>query len=117
MSQEKQQLREFFKEAVFTRDDHTCVFCDITENLDAHHITDRHRLPCGGYVVENGITLCSEHHLMAEKFHMTGGKEFEEGFHPDQLYKKIGSDFRQALIKSKELYGWYNPRTEVLTDL
>jgi hypothetical protein len=100
----KKQLRKDFNYSVFERDGHKCVFCDITEKLDAHHITDRHRMPCGGYVPENGITLCPEHHLLAEKYHMTDGSEFIEGMHPDDLYHKIGSRFRMALIKSKELY-------------
>jgi hypothetical protein len=71
--------------------------------IDAHHITDRNKMPNGGYVKENGITVCEECHLKAEKFHQTGGLEWEEGFHPNDLYKLIDSSFNLALQKSLEL--------------
>lgn len=37
-------------------------------------INDRHEMPNGGYAKENGITLCPQHHMAAEKFHMTKGE-------------------------------------------
>lgn len=72
--------------------------------MDAHHITDRNEMPNGGYVKENGITLCKEKcHMKAEKFHMTGGKEWEDGFHPDDLYEKIDSSKGKAVYFSQLL--------------
>lgn len=71
----KKQIRENFRNDVFKRDKYKCVFCDCVENLDAHHITDRNEMPNGGYTKYNGITVCSEHHLLCEKFHMTKGVE------------------------------------------
>lgn len=47
----KQLVRAKFRDEVFRRDKHKCVFCDVTENLDAHHITDRNEMLNGGYVV------------------------------------------------------------------
>lgn len=70
----KKQIRQNFNDSVFKRDKYKCVFCKITENLDASHITDRHEMPNGGYAKENGITLCPQHHMDAEKFHMTKGE-------------------------------------------
>lgn len=99
----KKQIRENFRNSVFKRDKNKCVFCFKTENLDAHHITDRNEIPNGGYVLENGITLCSEHHLMAEKYHMTNKKEYVEGFHPNQLYEKINSSYEIAKEKAEKL--------------
>jgi len=99
----KELIRLNFNESIFKRDNHKCVFCDITENLDAHHITDRHEMPNGGYVKENGISLCPKHHLDAEKFHMTDGKEWVLGMHPSDLYKKIGSTYQNAVSASKRL--------------
>lgn len=32
--------RTEFRESVFKRDGHKCLFCDATENLDAHHIVE-----------------------------------------------------------------------------
>ena len=100
---QKQLVRMKFAEAVFKRDGHKCKFCECTENLDAHHIVDRHDMPNGGYVAANGITLCPDHHMMAEKFHISGGTEWESGMHPNDLYNKIGSSYEIALAASERL--------------
>lgn len=92
----KEQIRECFRSQVFERDGYKCVFCNVRINLDAHHITDRNQMPNGGYVKENGITLCPEHHLIAEKYHITNGTEFVGGFHPNDLYIAVDSSFECA---------------------
>jgi len=56
----KKTIREHFRNEVLERDGNKCKFCPRTDSLDAHHITDRHDMPNGGYVKENGITLCPE---------------------------------------------------------
>lgn len=99
----KQLIRLKFRENVFHRDNHKCKLCDNNENLDAHHITDRNLMPNGGYVKENGITLCPTHHLMAEKFHISNYKEWEDGMHPNDLYKLIDSSFEKAERMSRSL--------------
>ena len=71
--------------------------------LDAHHITDRSEMPNGGYVHENGIALCPECHIKAEKFHQTNGQDWEQGFHPNDLYLKIGSSHKKAYVASERL--------------
>ncbi len=98
---EKKIIRAKFRELVFTRDGNKCKFCNETKDLDAHHITDRNKMPNGGYVKENGITLCSKHHELAEQFHIHNGEKFEIGMHPNDLYRAIGSSFEIALEKSK----------------
>src|SRR5260221_219878 len=57
--------RDEFREAVFERDDHKCVVCGKPA-IDAHHIMERRLWQDGGYYLENGASLCEEHHLMAE---------------------------------------------------
>jgi len=58
----------------------------------------------GGYVATNGITVCKEVcHMKVERFHISGGIEWEEGLHPDDLYKLIGSSREQADRDSEEL--------------
>jgi len=99
----KKQIRHNFREAVFNRDGHKCVFCDVTENLDAHHIVDRNSLPFGGYVLENGITLCPEHHEKAEMFHRTNGSDYVVGMQPQDLYDLISSSHPLAREKSLAL--------------
>lgn len=58
--------REDFKAQVFKRDNHTCVMCDKPA-VDAHHLIDRSLWEDGGYYLNNGVSLCAEHHLEAEK--------------------------------------------------
>lgn len=99
----KKLIRKNFRDAVFHRDGNKCVFCDIREDLDAHHITDRNLMLNGGYVLENGITLCPKHHEMAEIFHQSEHREWREGFHPDALYQKIGSSREKANKASQAL--------------
>jgi hypothetical protein len=99
----KQKQRIIFNTTVFDRDGYSCKFCECTTMLDAHHITDRKSMPNGGYVKENGITLCAEHHMDAEQFHISGGTEWVENMHPNDLYKLIGSSYELALTKSNRL--------------
>jgi hypothetical protein len=96
----KKQVREKFRNAVFTRDGGKCVFCNA-QAVDAHHITDRNEIVNGGYVKENGISLCAEHHILAEKYHETGVSA--EGFSPEDLYKKIKSSKELAIKMSEKL--------------
>lgn len=104
----KKQIRDNFRNEVFKRDKNTCRVCnkkhtDVSE-LDAHHITDRNEMPNGGYVKENGISVCKDEcHMKCEKFHISGGTEWEEGLHPDDLYKIIGSSKELAIRKSEQL--------------
>lgn len=107
----KKQVRKNFRDSVFKRDKNCCRWCNAgpflvnTEDyLDAHHITDRSEMPNGGYVTENGISLCKEDcHMMAEQFHISDGEEYVEGMHPDDLYKLIGSSKELAMQESEKL--------------
>lgn len=99
--QHKKLIRKQFRDSVFERDDYKCAFCEETEDLDSHHITDRTLMPSGGYVLENGISLCQAHHKLAEQFHETGDSFL--GMSPDDLYKKIGSSYEKARMASEKL--------------
>lgn len=57
--------RDEFREGVFKRDSYKCVICG-EPGKDAHHIIERRLFSDGGYYLENGATLCSKHHLLAE---------------------------------------------------
>lgn len=104
MSSGKKKIRENFRNAVFERDKYKCVTCGVSNvPLDAHHIVDRNELPNGGYVKENGISLCNSCYLKAEKFHISGKTEFEPGYHPDDLYRMIKSDYERAVKASNAL--------------
>lgn len=58
--------RDDFREATFLRDDHRCVVCGAPA-VDAHHILERRLWADGGYLLDNGASLCASHHLAAEK--------------------------------------------------
>jgi 5-methylcytosine-specific restriction endonuclease McrA len=96
---EKQRKRILIKNTVHQRDKWSCRCCGVyyrnlpnqSDDLDAHHITDRNEMPAGGYVKENLITLCPTCHVEAEQYHISGGKSWVAGKHPDDLYKLIGS--------------------------
>lgn len=100
MGQEKKRVRENFREAVFQRDGFRCAVCGKSQkeagHLDAHHITDRNEMPEGGYVAENGIALCPVCHEKAEVWHSSGHTRAEEGYLPDDLYRRIGSSLEKA---------------------
>ena len=58
--------RDDFREGVFARDGHRCVICG-GEGKDAHHIMERRLFDNGGYFLDNGATLCENHHVLAEQ--------------------------------------------------
>jgi hypothetical protein len=71
MSKEHTLLsRDAFREAVFARDNHKCVFCDKPA-VDAHHIVERRLFSAehekGGYFINNGASVCEQHHIECEQ--------------------------------------------------
>lgn len=119
MSKKKRATREEFRDAVFRRDKYKCQGADcigkdtprvgqsLTSSgvhaLQAHHITDRTLMPNGGYVKENGVSLCGPCHAKAEVFHETRGRECVVWYHPDDFYRTIGSSKEAAKEASKRL--------------
>jgi 5-methylcytosine-specific restriction endonuclease McrA len=108
MGANKKIIRKLFRDACYKRDGFRCAVCNMKSSLenaekelDAHHITDRNLLPNGGYVKENGISLCPECHQKAEVFHSTG--KAVEGYSVEDLYKKINSSYEKAVEASNKL--------------
>ena len=99
----KKHIRQNFRDICFKRDKQTCKCCPSKVELTVHHITDRHEMPNGGYVKENGITVCPECHIKAEQFHITEGKESYPGMSPTDLYAMIGSSYDKAVTASERL--------------
>jgi predicted restriction endonuclease len=102
----KKEVRANFRNSVFTRAKYRCECCgtsgfdrqDKTGKgvpLDAHHINNRMLFDNGGYVKENGISVCDECHLKSEQYwcDCIG----LPGFMPDDLYKIIGSSEVEAI--------------------
>lgn len=108
MGADKKLIRKAFRDACYKRDKFCCATCNFKSNkdkaeqeLDAHHVTDRNLLPNGGYVKENGISLCEACHQKAEEFHSTGVAH--SGYSPDDLYKIINSNLEKATRASEKL--------------
>ncbi len=112
MSASKKVIRARFRNAVFTRDNYTCRKCgyklkESIDELDAHHITGREVMPNGGYVAENGISLCEECHIKAEAQYKYVQYaipcEDYQGYLPDELYELIDSSYEMAVKASERL--------------
>jgi RNA ligase len=58
--------REAFRKLVFERDHGRCVRCGGPA-VDAHHILERRLFPEGGYYLDNGASVCTRDHLLAER--------------------------------------------------
>jgi len=103
--------RTEFREAVFARDGGKCVFCDKPA-VDAHHIMERRLWPDGGYYLNNGASVCEEHHLACETTCITTEQVreacgIEEVILPphlysDQIYDKWGNIY---LNKNQRMRG------------
>lgn len=103
MSKSKKMIRAEFRDSVFKRDRNKCVFCDVKTELDAHHINDRDEMPGGGYVKENGITVCKKHHERCEAWYVDPVANYE--FSPTKLFSIIASSPELAYSSSVRKFG------------
>ena len=97
---DKLLTRDEFREGVFERDNHTCVFCS-NPAVDAHHIIERRLWNDYGYYLSNGASVCGEHHLDCEMTTISveevreacGIEKFviPEHLYTDQAYDKWGN--------------------------
>lgn len=104
--QDKKKIRAAFRDAVFSRDKYCCKGCGekgTVETLDAHHVTNRDLMPNGGYVAENGITLCKKPDGCHEKAEAWTEASPIPSFSPQELYVSIGSTYERAVEASKKL--------------
>lgn len=102
--------RDQFRNGVFTRDSHKCVICKA-EARDAHHIVERRLFPDGGYYLDNGASLCEQHHIEAEMTTLTceqvraaaGIKDvvLPPHLYPDTRYDKWGNPYLDNGLRVK----------------
>jgi len=78
--------RDDFRVRVFTRDGHRCVICGA-EGKDAHHIMERRLFDNGGYSLDNGATLCENHHVRARQRGKVGSEGHAQTSHHWQRQK------------------------------
>jgi len=105
-----------FRDAVFARDGGACVVCGAPAQ-DAHHIMERRLFTDGGYYLDNGASLCGEHHLLAETTELSvedvreaAGIPESRAVLPEHLYKgrydKWGNPILASGLRAKgELFG------------
>ena len=112
MSANKKAVRKAFRDSTWKRDGYKCICCGFKsspataeEELDAHHITPREEMPNGGYVKENGATLCKgdDGSSCHEKAELVLKGDVIPGFDPDDLYSLIGSSREKAFKASEQL--------------
>lgn len=122
----KKLFRKNFREGTFKRDQHTCKVCgrrfqpsqtDPSLGLmNAHHIWPREDMPNGGYVPENGITVCDTKAMPGQKScheqveealanyrSSARGRYPRMDLYPPNLYKLVGSDFERAREAAERL--------------
>jgi hypothetical protein len=68
-------LYKEWRNKVYSRDNHQCQWpgCNKKKRLNAHHIKTWANYPALRFLIENGITLCYQHHKM-----ITGMEEIYE---------------------------------------
>lgn len=92
--------RDQFREAVFSRDNYKCVICGNPAK-DAHHIMERRLFNDGGYYIDNGASVCEDHHILCETTDISV-EEIREAagitkkvipphLYDDQIYDKWGN--------------------------
>lgn len=95
--------RDQFRYQVFARDNYKCVVCKASA-VDAHHLIERSLWigeQAGGYYLDNGTSVCADHHMEAEATtisveklrELAGIKEvlLPEHLYHDQPYDKWGN--------------------------
>lgn len=111
MISRKLLTRTDFRESVFKRDQYKCVICG-KDAESVHHIMDRSLFTCkhdlGGYFIDNGVSLCYNCHLDAEKCILSC--EFlrynawiddvilPEGYNPKKIYNKWGIEIHKTIF-------------------
>ena len=98
----KSQLlsRDEFRESVFKRDGYKCVFCD-KRVADAHHIIEKRLWKDSGYYLNNGASVCEDHHIQCEQTKISIEQIREackilkpiipEHLYDDEIYDKWGN--------------------------
>ena len=84
-----------------------CEICRTTQNLEAHHIVTRSRIPTR-WDVDNGICLCSKHHKFCTEISAHGNsiafaRWFDDKFGPER-FTRIQEKSRQTTKYTLEDY-------------
>src|SRR3546814_5336655 len=89
--------RTAFREGVFARDENRCVFCPLPAE-DAHHIIERRLWPDGGYYLDNGASVCRDHHIRCETTEISVERSEE---HTSELQSLMRISYAVFCLKKK----------------
>ena len=97
--------RKNFRLHVLGRDKYKCVVCGSCRSLCPHHLLERRLFAKDehfGYIPDNGVTVCNEHHLEAEQTIISvqelrdraGIRDMivPQCLDPDKIYDKWGNE-------------------------
>ena len=98
----RRDLRDAFREAVLLRDGGRCIVPGCGHDAtDVHHLMERRLFSDGGYLEDNGVSLCGQHHLDAERTVLAADElrtaagicdtVLPSGWDPGLLYDKWGN--------------------------
>lgn len=92
--------RDLFRELSLNRDKNTCIFCSNKQPV-VHHLIERKLFIDGGYYLNNGASVCDEHHWSCEKTDISVEEVrkacgitnviLPEGFDNSKIYDKWGN--------------------------
>ena len=102
LKSKKKKINKQFNTECLNRDNNKCKICGSTSNLKVYHIIDKNLLN-NIHIKENGITLCHECKLKAEKYYQTNNNNYDINYHPDNLYKLINSSRQFAILIANQL--------------
>jgi len=114
----KDPNRDAFNRVCLERAHYKCEKCGLKpkydDELSVHHIISRKSLEItnGGYIKENGITLCDICYARAEAYHIVDrakatntwtNAKLDPSYSPEKLFELIGSSKELAISASKKL--------------
>jgi hypothetical protein len=85
---QKRSELKLWANSVKKRDDFKCMICSSTNNPEAHHLYSYMAHPNDRYDINNGVTLCKEHHIEFHKIY--GVMQTTPDDYYDYVKKKMG---------------------------
>ena len=86
----EKKLDELWRKAVIKRDGGKCIICGSQKNLAAHHILSR-RHKATRWLLENGVTLCTAHHIY--------GVHLDPVPYVNEFRRRFGNEFIENLTR------------------
>lgn len=104
----KTRMYKKYRQAVLEKDNHKCIICGSTEDLQVHHIYPFSIYPDDRMRVETGVTVCAKHHTIGDNsFHSIFGTHNNT---PEQFEYYVNEKRQELGIKEPfDVYKYMNP--------